>query len=78
VDDALQPLLARAERGAQRGLVEGLRLEQARARLPRAPRHLGAPAAARARAHRLHLEQRVAPRVHHRLRSGAGSGSGSG
>ena len=55
VNDALQPLLTRAERGAQRRLVERLRLEQPCARLPGAPRDLGAPAAARARARRLDL-----------------------
>ena len=68
VHDALQPLLARAERGAQRRLVERLRLEQPRARLLGAPRDLGAPAAARARARRLDLEERVAPRVDDSLR----------
>ena len=55
VDDALQPLLARAERRAQRRLVERLGLEQPCARLPGAASDLGAPAAARARARRLDL-----------------------
>eukprot|EP00964_Phaeocystis_antarctica_P007000 scaffold3784_cov46-Phaeocystis_antarctica.AAC.2 len=65
VHDALQPLLARAQAAVvEARLVERRRLEQPRARLPRAPRDVGAPAATRARARRLDLEQSVAPRVH--------------